>query len=53
MISGDFVSLGYLDQPKKTKEDFIEYDKKRWFATGDIGEFREDGTLCIIGKNIL
>jgi len=30
-------------------EDFIELKGKRWFATGDIGEFREDGSLCIIG----
>ena len=25
-------------------------DGRRYFATGDIGEFREDGSLMIIGK---
>jgi long-chain acyl-CoA synthetase len=49
LIHGDNVAQGYYKNPEKTKEDFIELDGKRWFATGDIGEFRADGSLCIIG----
>lgn len=51
LIHGDNVALGYYKNQEKTNEDFITIDdKKRWFATGDIGEFREDGSLCIIGQ---
>lgn len=50
LIGGDCVSPGYLNNPEKNKEDFLEIDGKRWFATGDIGEFRKDGSLYIIGK---
>ena len=49
LIHGANVALGYYKNEEKTKEDFIELDGKRWFATGDIGEFRSDGSLCIIG----
>lgn len=50
LIHGDNVAQGYYKNPEKTKEDFIELDGKRWFATGDIGEFRADGSLCIIDR---
>ncbi|KAL3112722.1 hypothetical protein niasHT_019696 [Heterodera trifolii] len=50
LIHGANVALGYLKNEEKTKEDFVELDGKRWFATGDIGEFREDGSLCIIDR---
>lgn len=51
LIHGDNVALGYYKNQEKTNEDFITIDdKKRWFATGDIGEFREDGSLCIIDR---
>lgn len=51
LIGGTNVSAGYLNMPEKTKEDFIEIDGKRWFCTGDIGEFLEDGSLCVIGNS--
>lgn len=50
LIHGDNVSLGYFKNEEKTREDFIQVDGKRYFATGDIGEFRPDGSLKIIGK---
>jgi long-chain acyl-CoA synthetase len=51
LIHGANVSPGYYKNPAKTSEDFfvLPEDGKRWFATGDIGEFREDGSLRIIG----
>uniref|UniRef100_A0AC34QRV8 AMP-dependent synthetase/ligase domain-containing protein n=1 Tax=Panagrolaimus sp. JU765 TaxID=591449 RepID=A0AC34QRV8_9BILA len=50
LIHGDNVAIGYYKNDEKTKEDFIELDGKRWFSTGDIGEFRQDGSLCIIDR---
>ncbi|WKY14733.1 hypothetical protein Q1695_000339 [Nippostrongylus brasiliensis] len=50
LIGGKNVAMGYYNNPEKTKEDFIERDGKRYFATGDIGEFREDGSLRIIDR---
>uniref|UniRef100_A0A914RX43 AMP-dependent synthetase/ligase domain-containing protein n=1 Tax=Parascaris equorum TaxID=6256 RepID=A0A914RX43_PAREQ len=49
LVSGPNVSPGYWKQPEKTAEDFITINGVRYFATGDIGEMREDGSLLIIG----
>jgi len=47
-ISGSHVAtLGYYNHPEKTAEDFR---KGGWFATGDVGEWRKDGTLRIIDR---
>lgn len=46
---GSNIAVGYYKNPKKTKEDFFDSDGRRWFRTGDIGEFAEDGCLRIIG----
>ncbi|CAI5445017.1 unnamed protein product [Caenorhabditis angaria] len=50
LISGENVSLGYWKQPEKTAEDFIMYKGKRYFATGDIGQKRDDGSLLVIDR---
>ncbi len=51
VLGGGNVALGYYKLPDKTKEDFYTDDAgTRWFRTGDVGEFYEDGTLKIIGK---
>ena len=50
MSGGDNVSPGYYKLPDKTKEDFFVEDGKRWFRTGDIGEYHPDGVIKIIGK---
>jgi len=43
---GGIVTQGYYKLPEKTKEDFHD----GWFATGDIGEWLEDGTLALIDR---
>ncbi|VDO59921.1 unnamed protein product [Heligmosomoides polygyrus] len=50
LIGGKNVGVGYYNNPEKTKEDFVIRNGKRYFATGDIGEFREDGCLRIIDR---
>lgn len=53
IIGGDSVSQGYYKLPGKTEEEFFEEDGKRWFKTGDIGEFHGDGVLKIIGEFLI
>ncbi|GMT36970.1 hypothetical protein PFISCL1PPCAC_28267, partial [Pristionchus fissidentatus] len=50
LIGGGQVALGYYKNEEKTKEDFVYVNGKRYFATGDIGEFRADGSLKIIDR---
>ncbi|CAJ0959555.1 unnamed protein product, partial [Mesorhabditis belari] len=50
LISGPHIAAGYWKQPEKTREDFIEHKGLRYFATGDIGLKRDDGSLTIIDR---
>lgn len=50
IIGGDSVSRGYYKLPNKTTEEFFDEDGKRWFKTGDVGEFHADGVLKIIDR---
>jgi len=49
-ISGTSVSAGYFKMPEKTAEEFITYEGKRWFKTGDIGLFTTDGCIRIVDR---
>lgn len=46
-VGGANVVVGYYKQPEKTREDFYEEDGKRWFRTGDIGQFHTEGVLQV------
>lgn len=50
IIGGDNISPGYYKMPEKTKEEFFDEDGRRWFKTGDIGEFHSDGVIKIIDR---
>ncbi|CAG5114678.1 unnamed protein product [Candidula unifasciata] len=50
LIGGDNIAVGYYNSPEKTAEDFITIDRVRYFCTGDIGQFEEDGCLRIIDR---
>ena len=47
LIRGPNITLGYYKQPEMTQEVYLP---NKWFATGDVGEWAEDGTLRIIGR---
>lgn len=51
LIGGSNVTMGYYKNEAKNKEDFfVDENGQRWFCTGDIGEFEEDGCLKIIDR---
>ncbi|WP_423192089.1 amino acid adenylation domain-containing protein [Cupriavidus sp. H18C2] len=49
-IGGAGVALGYLDDPARTAEKFVEADGTRWYRTGDLGCHWPDGTLEFLGR---
>jgi len=55
LIGGIGVSRGYLNQPDLTEERFIPNTfgpsaADRLYRTGDIGRYREDGTIEFLGR---
>jgi len=47
---GPQVFHGYWKQPKATEEAFIEHDGKKFFRTGDLGYYDEDGYFFITDR---
>lgn len=50
MVAGPNVFAGYHEQPAENAASFVEEDGRRWFRTGDIGTFDDDGALRIIDR---
>ena len=51
IIGGGNVASCYYKLPGKTEEEFYEDSEgRRWFRTGDIGQFDKCGTLKIIDR---
>lgn len=51
VIGGPSVTLGYFKNQEKTDQDFkVDERDTRWFYTGDIGQFHEDGCVEIIDR---
>jgi len=53
-IRGPNITVGYFKNESKTDEDFT-FDEEdelpyKWFATGDVGQWTEDGFLQIIDR---
>lgn len=48
--SGPQIMLGYWNKPEANQEVFREIDGRRYFLTGDIGHFDEDGFLVITDR---
>ncbi|MGW3955757.1 amino acid adenylation domain-containing protein [Streptomyces sp. NPDC004752] len=49
-IGGAGLARGYLADPVRTAEKFVEQDGRRWYRTGDLGRFRGDGLLEFLGR---
>jgi malonyl-CoA/methylmalonyl-CoA synthetase len=51
-VRGPSVFKGYWQMPEKTSEEFaVDADGTRWFKTGDVGRFDDDGYLTIVGRS--
>jgi len=47
------IPLGYLGDPKKTVETFVEAEGHRWVLPGDMATVDQDGTIVILGRGSL
>jgi fatty-acyl-CoA synthase len=50
IVHGPQVFQGYWKQPQATAEAFVEHDGKRFFRTGDLGYYDEDGYFFITDR---
>jgi fatty-acyl-CoA synthase len=48
--AGPQVFTGYWNKPDATRAAFIERDGKRFFRTGDLGRYDEDGYFFIVDR---
>ena len=52
-LSGSQVASGYLDDPQKTREQFVTLDGQgdvRWYRTGDLVRADETGCIHYLGR---
>ncbi len=50
IVHGPQVFRGYWKQPEATAQAFIEHDGKKFFRTGDLGYYDEDGYFFITDR---
>ncbi|GAB1609001.1 long-chain-fatty-acid--CoA ligase 4-like, partial [Argonauta hians] len=50
LVGGGNIAQGYYKYEEKTREDFTTIDGVNYFCTGDIGEFKTDGSLKVIDR---
>jgi yersiniabactin nonribosomal peptide synthetase len=49
-IGGMGVARGYRGDPERTSRQFVTYEGRRWYRTGDLGRYRPDGSLEFLGR---
>ncbi len=49
-LSGPQLSPGYWENPEKNAESFFELNGKRFYRTGDLCFFDEDGDIMYVGR---
>jgi len=50
IVCGPQVFAGYWNNPDATRAAFIEHEGKRFFRTGDLGRYDEDGYFFIVDR---
>lgn len=50
IVSGPQVFRGYWNRPEENDKAFVEIDGKRFFRTGDIGKYDEEGYFFIVDR---
>ena len=50
LVSGPQVSRGYLNQPQKTADTYINWEGLRCYRTGDIVRYLPDGNIQFVGR---
>jgi len=50
LVCGPQVFLGYWNRPEENEKAFVEIDGKRFFRTGDLGRYDEEGYFFIVDR---
>lgn len=50
IVNGPQIMVGYYNREDENRQSFIELDGKRFFRTGDIGRYDEEGYFFIVDR---